>query len=86
MSQDMKIVTGLGKAELHRIVVQGYDLTEELVGKITFSQMTFLMLMGRMPTGGQTRMIDALLTILVDRKSTRLNSSHSRASRMPSSA
>jgi len=61
-----KIVTGLGKAELHRILVRGYDLTEELVGKITFSQMTFLMLMGRMPTAGQTRMIDALLTILVE--------------------
>src|SRR5207249_4937652 len=60
------IVTGLGKAELHRILVRGYDLTEEIVGKITFSQMTFLMLTGRMPTAGQTRMIDALLTILVE--------------------
>lgn len=66
MGEERKIVTGLGKAELHRILVRGYDLTEELVGKITFSQMTFLMLMGRMPTAGQTRMIDALLTILVE--------------------
>ena len=66
MSEQPKIVTGLGKAELHRILVRGYDLTEELLGKITFSQMTFLMLMGRMPTTGQTRMIDALLTILVE--------------------
>ena len=31
---EAKIVTGLGKAELHRILVRGYDLTEELVGKI----------------------------------------------------
>src|SRR5438128_641048 len=66
MSEQPKIVTGLGKAELHRILVRGYDLTEEIVGKITFSQMTFLMLTGRMPTAGQTRMIDALLTILVE--------------------
>ena len=66
MTQQAKIVTGLGKAELHRILVRGYDLTEDLVGKITFSQMTFLMLVGRMPTAGQTRMIDALLTILVE--------------------
>ncbi|HEY3305577.1 MAG TPA: citryl-CoA lyase [Candidatus Binatia bacterium] len=66
MSEQGKIVTGLGKAELHRILVRGYDLTEDLVGKITFSQMTFLMLAGRMPTAGQTRMIDALLTILVE--------------------
>jgi citrate synthase len=66
MGEQPKIVTGLGKAELHRILVRGYDLTEELVGKITFSQMTFLMLVGRMPTAGQTRMVDALLTILVE--------------------
>lgn len=66
MSEQPKIVTGLGKAELHRILVRGYDLTEELLGKITFSQMTFLMLTGRMPTPGQTRMIDALLTVLVE--------------------
>ena len=66
MGEQGKIVTGLGKAELHRILVRGYDLTEDIVGKITFSQMTFLMLTGRMPTEGQTRMVDALLTILVE--------------------
>jgi citrate synthase len=66
MGEQRKIVTGLGKAELHRILVRGYDLTEEIVGKLSFSEMTFLMLAGRMPTAGQTRMIDALLTILVE--------------------
>ncbi len=66
MSDQTKIVTGLGKAELHRVLVRGYDLTEELVGKITFSQMTFFMLIGRLPTPGQTRMTDALLTVLVE--------------------
>lgn len=66
MSEQAKIVTGLGKAELHRILVRGYDLTEELLGKITFSQMTCLMLLGRLPTPGETRMTDALLTILVE--------------------
>jgi citrate synthase len=66
MGEQGKIVTGLGKAELHRILVRGYDLTEEIVGKMTFSEMTFLMLAGRMPTAGQTRMTDALLTILVE--------------------
>ncbi|HEX9444223.1 MAG TPA: citryl-CoA lyase [Candidatus Binatia bacterium] len=66
MGEPPKIVTGLGKAELHRILVRGRDLTEELVGNITFGQMTYLMLAGRMPTAGQTRMVDALLTILVE--------------------
>ncbi|MGH7773798.1 MAG: citryl-CoA lyase [Candidatus Binatia bacterium] len=66
MNNQAKIVSSLGKAELHRILVRGYDLTEELVGKITFSQMTFLMLIGRLPTPGETRMTDALLTVLVE--------------------
>jgi citrate synthase len=66
MSDGPKIVTGLGKAELHRVLVRGYDLTEDLVGKITFTQMTYLMLAGRLPTEQEARMIDALLTILVE--------------------
>lgn len=66
MTDQPRIVTGLGKAELHRILVRGHDLTEELVGKITFSQMAYFMLAGRMPTAGETRMVDALLTILVE--------------------
>src|SRR5438067_1066721 len=55
MSDGPKIVTGLGKAELHRILVRGHDLTEELVGKITFTDMTFLMLMERLPTADEAR-------------------------------
>ena len=49
MAEQAKIVTGIGKAELHRILVQGYDLNKELVGKITFTDMTSLMLRGRLP-------------------------------------
>ena len=66
MSEQPKIVTSLAKTELHRILVRGYDLTEELLGKITFSQMAFLMLVGRMPTAAEGRMTDALLTVLVE--------------------
>lgn len=66
MSEQSKIVTGLGKAELHRVLVRGYDLCEELVGKVTFADMTALMLVGRFPTAGERRMIDALLTVLVE--------------------
>lgn len=66
MANQAKIVTALGKAEVDRILIRGYDLTEELLGKITFSQMTLLMLLGRLPTAGETRMTDALLTVLVE--------------------
>jgi len=64
--QQPKIVTGIGKAELHRILVRGYDLNKELVGKITFTDMTSLMLRGRLPTANEAKMLDALLVILVE--------------------
>jgi citrate synthase len=66
MANDKKIVTRLGKPELDRVLIRGHDLTEDLVGKITFSDMTYLMLVGRFPSDGERRMTDALLTILVE--------------------
>jgi len=66
MSEQPKVVTGLGKAELHRILVRGYDLNKELVGKISFTDMTSLMLRGRLPTPNEARMLDSLLVILVE--------------------
>ncbi|HSF57835.1 MAG TPA: citryl-CoA lyase, partial [Candidatus Binatia bacterium] len=66
MADDKKIVTGLGKPETHRVLIRGYDLTKDLVGKITFADMTYLMLVGRFPNDGERRMTDALLTILVE--------------------
>jgi len=66
MADKGKIVTGLGKAEERRILVRGHDLLEELLGKITFTEMTWLMLTGKTPTPQQARMIDALLNILVE--------------------
>ena len=66
MADEKKIVTSLGKPELHRVLIRGYDLTQDLVGKITFCDMTYLMLVGRFPSDGERRMTDALLTILVE--------------------
>lgn len=66
MPEQPKIVTGIGNAELHRVLVRGYDLNKELVGKITFTDMTSLILRGRLPTPNEARMLDALLVILVE--------------------
>lgn len=66
MDDGKKIVTGLGKPETHRVLIRGHDLTKDLVGKITFADMTYLMLVGRFPNDGERRMTDALLTILVE--------------------
>src|SRR5438046_6678570 len=66
MAEQPKIVTGIGKAELHRILVRGYDLNKDLVGKITFTDMTSLILRGRLPTANEAKMLDALMIILVE--------------------
>ena len=66
MAEPARVVTGIGKAELHRILVRGYDLNKELVGKITFTDMTTLILRGRLPTKNEAKMLDALMIILVE--------------------
>ena len=43
----------------------GYPI-EELIGRLTFSQMIWLMLRGEIPTGGQARLLDAALMSGVD--------------------
>jgi citrate synthase len=66
MSEQPKLVSSMGKAELDRIFVRGFDLNEELLGKISFGQMTYLMVVGRLPTEDELRMIDSMLIVLVD--------------------
>src|SRR3972149_873316 len=66
MADTAKLVSSMGRAELDKIFVRGYDLNKELLGKITFAQMVYLMLEGRMPTAEEGRMVDTMLIVLVD--------------------
>jgi citrate synthase len=66
MAEIPKLVSSMGKADLDRIFVRGHDLNEELLGKISFAQMVYLMLVGRMPSAEEGRMIDTMLIVLVD--------------------
>jgi citryl-CoA lyase len=53
-------------SEIHpeRIVIRGYDL-ERLIG-MPFGAATFLMIRGRIPTPGEAKVMDALLTGVLD--------------------
>jgi citrate synthase len=66
MADTPKLVSSMGRAELDRIFVRGYDLNQELLGNITFAQMVYLMIVGRMPTAEEGRMVDTMLIVLVD--------------------
>ena len=66
MTSQPRISIALGNAEEDPVTVRGLDLTSEIVGKITFSEMTFLELVGRLPTPAEARMVDALLVSLAE--------------------
>jgi citrate synthase len=66
MADTPKLVSSMGRAELDRIFVRDYDLNKDLLGKISFAQMLYLMLEGQLPSAEQARMIDAMLIVLVD--------------------
>ena len=58
--------TRLGKAEKDRVLVRGHDLTGELLGTTTFTDMVGLILLSRIPSTAETRMLDALLVVLIE--------------------
>ncbi|MGH3504041.1 MAG: citryl-CoA lyase [Nocardioidaceae bacterium] len=62
----MSLHTSLGKAEDHRVLVRGRDLTGELLGQVTYTDMVALMLLGRFPGRDERRMLDALLIALIE--------------------
>lgn len=49
-----------------RVVVRGFDLTEDLLGKVNLGDMAFLELMGRLPTNGESVVFNAMLVSLVE--------------------
>jgi citrate synthase len=65
-SDKISIETGLGWAERDRVLVRGHDLTTELLGNISFTGMLSLLLRGRLSSPAETRMLDALLVVLVE--------------------
>src|SRR5215208_4557296 len=58
--------TRLGRAEPDRVLVRGIDLTGELLGSTSFTEMVGLILLARRPSPDETRMLDALLVVLVE--------------------
>src|SRR5436305_2082515 len=48
-----------------KVFVRGYDL-EDLIGQLPFTAATFLLVRGRLPTPEETRVLDAVLTAVLD--------------------
>ena len=60
-----KWATSLTKIEPNKILVRGYPL-DEMMGRLTFGEAIYLLLMGELPTPAIGKMIDAILVSSVD--------------------
>ena len=51
--------------ETEEIIVRGHKMSE-LIGRLSFAEMMFLMLQGRLPTVAQAKTLDALLVASIE--------------------
>lgn len=57
--------TAVSEVTPERVSVRGYDL-EQLLGGVSFTAATFLLVRGRLPTPAECRVLDAVLTAVLD--------------------
>lgn len=57
--------TSIAEVGTDSVTVRGYDL-DELIGNVTFTDMAFLVLVGRLPDPRETKMLDALLVSVTE--------------------
>jgi citrate synthase len=65
MSDDW-LRTGIGASDADSITLMGRDLANDLMGKVTLTELTFLLVQKRMPSEQETRLLDAVLVSLAD--------------------
>jgi citrate synthase len=66
MSDGEWLHTEIGGADRDSITVRGRDLVTELMGRVTFTELTFLLVRGREPTAPETALLDAVLVSLAE--------------------
>jgi citrate synthase len=66
---DSKWRTALTSIEPNKILVRGYPL-DELMGRLTFGETIYLLLMGECPTPGIGRLMEAMLVSFIDHGAT----------------
>jgi len=66
MNQKTKPTTGISTHTNDTITVYGADLVDDLIGELTFTEMTYLAITGRRPSAGETRILDAVLVTLME--------------------
>jgi citrate synthase len=62
----MTLETSVGTSDADSITVMGRDLASELLGRHSFTELSFLLVQRRLPTPEETRLLDAVLVSLAD--------------------
>jgi len=60
------MTTHIATSTADGITVRGHDLVNELVGRLTFTEMFYFLVCGRMPTKAECRVLDACLVTLME--------------------
>jgi len=66
MKKPTRRTTRISGYDAHRITIRGHDLVGDLMGKVTFSQMALLQLLGRMPSRKQAKVLDAVMVTIME--------------------
>jgi citrate synthase len=66
MNDERWLRTGIGASDADSITLMGRDLASELMGQVTLTELAFLLVQGRLPSEGETRLLDAVLVSLAD--------------------
>jgi citrate synthase len=66
VTKKSSLTTEIATHDLHHIWVRGLDLTQDLMGKLTFGDVVFLLVGGRLPDERERRLVDAILISLVE--------------------
>jgi citrate synthase len=66
MAQPARPKTHIAYHTQDAIYVRGADLVNDLIGKVSFSEMMFFQITGRRPTPAQTALLDAVMVTLME--------------------
>jgi citrate synthase len=66
MSAQDRPTTSIATATVDDVVIRGQSLCRDLIGHVGFTEMTYFLVMGRKPTPGQTKVLDACLVTLME--------------------
>ena len=58
--------TAICTSDEHTIVVRGRDLSKDLIGKVSFIEHFFLLLVGRLPSAGEAAVLNATLVAIAE--------------------